>query len=165
MQNYTQLPIENMPDNVMVLVRNGFDQLDAVKSFAMCFGHAVIKNFTTTDVRVFDVNAPSLNDYCVVIRKEPAMIKANIVPRRDCFYVCGVKTYKVLYELDETSLPKTYGPAELWIVTMVAREAILKSPVIADLSGITIISPGKMVQDEKGAIIGCSDFHYGAANS
>jgi hypothetical protein len=156
--------------NVKVMVVSTMQDFTAVDAFIARFGATqAVRNFCTVDVRLYDEKCfvveddVSEKDYYILIEKEKTMIKASIhtALSTEAKTILGMQARKVQYSLDFQSLPASYPDDELWIVTMVTSQALSSLPLEGVPPRIQYVSPGSMVCDKTGRIVGCKDFHLG----
>lgn len=156
--------------NVRVMCVSTMESFDAVDAFVERFGtKQAVRNFCTVDVRLYDEKCfvvdsdVSEKDYYILIEKEPMMMKAAIhtAPSTEAKTILGMSARQVVYTLDWQTVPASYPQGELWIVTMVTSQALSSLPLDGVPPNIQYVSPGSMVCDKTGRIVGCKDFHLG----
>jgi hypothetical protein len=156
--------------NVRVMCVATMQNFEAVDAFVERFGTTQpVRNFCTTDIRLYDEKCfvvdtdVSEKDYYISIEKEPMMMKASIhtAPSTEAKNILGMSARHVVYTLDWQTVPGTYPHNELWIVSMVTSQALSSLPLDGVPPTIQYVSPGSMVCDKTGRIVGCKDFHLG----
>lgn len=161
---------QRLRPNVKVMVVSTMQDFTKVDAFIERFGSTqAVRNFCTVDLRLYDEKCfvvdddVSEKDYYILIEKEKMMMKANIhtAPDSEAKTILGMQARKVQYTLDWQTVPSSYPDNELWIVTMVTSQALSSLPLEGVPPRIQYVSPGSMVCDKTGRIVGCKDFHLG----